>query len=447
MRTVAAPNNCSGTSNDFARRTLESSRSEAARPAGHAPAIRRSRGAKAFFTRAGAAAMLLATMAGSLDAQLPHGTAGAAGTTVTGGAREARGIVQRVTAKGAVPLSGAWVVLHRVGKDQAAPLDSTRTDADGRFVFRYRATGDTNALYFIASSYASIAYFTPPLRKAIASGPDANLLVYDTTSAPIAIHVRGRHVIVTAPDTGKGRLILEVFELSNDSTRTRVAGTPEKPTFESALPDGATNTVATDGGDIPADAVKFEGGRVKVFAPMAPGIKQLSIHYRLPLGKAPLAFPVPVPTTVLEVLVEGTEGSASGANLKKMASVNVGGRPFRRFVAQEAPMNAVVTVLPPAAPFAIGATLSVRMAFVIVAIGAVMLTGLAASLMRRGPLMARPDEIGDTDPDDVARQIAALDDAFEKKASPTEGERADHYQARARLKAKLTAALARRDRL
>ena len=387
--------------------------------------------------------MLLATMAGSLPAQLPHGTAGAAGTAAPGDARAARGVVQRVTAKGAVPLSGAWVVLHRVGKDRAAPLDSTRTDEGGHFAFRYRATGDMNALYFIAASYASIAYFTPPLRKAIASGADANLLVYDTTSAPVTIHVRGRHVIVTAPDTGRGRLILEVFELSNDSSLTRVAGTPEKPTFETALPEGATSPVAAEG-DIPAEAVKFEAGGVRVFAPLAPGIKQLSIHYRLPLGKAPLAFPVPALTTVLEVLVEGTEGSASGANLKKMASVNVGGRPFRRFVAEEAPMNAVVTVLAPAAT---GATVPVRMVFVIVAIGAVMLTGLAASLMRRGPLMARPDEIGDTDPDDVARQIAALDDAFEKKDSPTDDERADHYQARARLKARLTASLARRDRL
>ena len=36
------------------------------------------------------------------------------------------------------------------------------------------------------------------------------------------------------------------------------------------------NPVASDG-DIPADAVKFEDGRVRVFAPIAPGVKQLSI--------------------------------------------------------------------------------------------------------------------------------------------------------------------------
>jgi len=84
---------------------------------------------------------------------------------------------------------------------------------------------------------------------------------------------------------------------------------------------------------------------------------------------------------------------------------------------------------------------------VIVAIGATMLAGLGASLMRKGPLVARAHETGDGDPDDVARQIAALDDAFERKETPTDSERADHYQARARLKARLTSALARRDGL
>jgi hypothetical protein len=357
--------------------------------------------------------------------------------------REARGVVERITAKGELPLRDTWVVLHRIGKDLAAPIDSIRTDAAGRFVFRYHATGDTSALYFIATSYDGIAYFTPPLRKPVVGGGDADLLVYDTTSGPVPISVRGRHVIVTAPDTGKGRAVLEVFELSNDTSLTRVAGTPEKPTFESTLPDGATNPIATDG-DIPAEAVKFVNGRVQVFSPIAPGIKQLSFHYRIPLNKKPIAIPSPAPAAVLEVLVEDAEGDASGAKLKKMASVTLEGRAFRRFVAQDAPANAVLTVL---APTQVGAAFSARMAIVIVAIGAAMLAGLAASLMRKGPLVARAGEVGDADVDDIARRIAALDEAFEKNDSPTADQRADHYEARARMKARLTAALARRDGL
>jgi hypothetical protein len=379
--------------------------------------------------------MLLAVPVAMLIAQAPH--------AALVPAREARGVIHRITAKGEVPLADRWVVLHRVGTDVAAPIDSMRTDARGRFAFHYRATGDTSALYFIASSYDGIAYFTPPLRKAVVAGGDADLLVYDTTTAPIPISVRGRHVIVTAPDTGKMRNVIEVFELSNDTSVTRVAGANERPTFETALPEAARDPVATDG-DVPADAVKFEKGRALVFAPIAPGVKQMSFHYRLPVNKAPIVIPVLVPTAVLELLVEDTQGSASGAKLKKMASVNLEGRPFRRFLASDAPANSVVTVL---APTQASAAFSTRVAIVIIAIGAAMLAGLAASLMRKGPLVARGHEIGNVDPDDVARKIAALDDAFEKIDSPTEDQRADHYESRARLKARLTSALARRDGL
>jgi hypothetical protein len=352
-------------------------------------------------------------------------------------------LVSRITPKGDVPLPGNWVILHRVGRDVAAPIDSTRTDARGHFVFRYHATGDTSAMYFIAASYDGIAYFTPPLRNAITAAGDADLLVYDTTSAPVPISVRGRHVIVTAPDTGKTRGVIEVYELSNDSSVTRIAGIFETPTFETTVPDGATGFAASDG-DIPAEAVKFVKGRVRVFAPIAPGIKQLSFHYRVPVNKAPIVLPSVAPTAVLEVLVEDLQGSASGASLKKMASVNIEGRPFKRFLAQDAPGNSAVTVL---APTQVGAAFTTRMAIIVIGIGAAMLAGLGASLMRKGPLVARGHELGDADPDDIARKIAALDDAFEKKSSPSDDERADHYESRARMKAKLTSAIARRDGL
>ena len=384
--------------------------------------------------RALAVAICFAITAAPARAQQPHSL---------GVAREARGLVQRITAKGEYGVPNVWVILHRIGNDASAPLDSVRTDPSGHFIFRYRTRGDSTALYFIATSYDGIAYFTPPLRKPLVSGGDADLIVYDTTSAPIPVRVRGRHVIVTAPDTGKGRVVLEVFELSNDSSVTRVAGAHEQPTFESALPDGAFAMAATDG-DIPADAVKFDQGHVRVFAPIAPGIKQLTFHYRLPVNKKPIVVPSLAPTSVLEVLVEDMQGDASGANLKKMASVNIENRPFKRFFAQDAPANSIITVL---APTQVGAAFSMRMAIVILAIGAAMLAGLAASVMRKGPLIARAHELGRADPETIARAIAKLDDAFEKISNPSDDQRAAHEHARATLKSRLTDALAQRDEL
>jgi hypothetical protein len=47
----------------------------------------------------------------------------------------------------------------------------------------------------------------------------------------------------------------------------------------------------------------------------------------------------------------------------------------------------------------------------------------------------------------LALQVAALDAAYEKLTAPTEQQRAEHYVARAQLKGRLSAALAKRDEL
>ena len=63
------------------------------------------------------------------------------------------------------PVSGAWVVLHRVGPDSAGPLDSIQSDSRGRYSFNYVRTGSEDAIYFVSASYDGIAYFTPPLAE------------------------------------------------------------------------------------------------------------------------------------------------------------------------------------------------------------------------------------------------------------------------------------------
>ena len=65
----------------------------------------------------------------------------------------------RGTRKGQDPIANQWVVLHRVGRDRAGPVDSTRTTADGRFHIRYRATGDSSALYFVSTKYRDHCVF------------------------------------------------------------------------------------------------------------------------------------------------------------------------------------------------------------------------------------------------------------------------------------------------
>ena len=92
-------------------------------------------------------------------------------------------------------ISGAWVVLHRVGPDRAGPLDSTRSDARGRYSFKYDRTGSEDAIYFVSATHDGIAYFTPPLTAGRVTGDDAEIIVFDTTSGHVPFTIRGHHIV------------------------------------------------------------------------------------------------------------------------------------------------------------------------------------------------------------------------------------------------------------
>ncbi len=356
--------------------------------------------------------------------------------------REVRGRVLRPGGTAGMPIAGAWVTLHRVERDKAGPIDSMRTDGAGRYRFTYQG-GDTLSIYFVSSSFGGIAHFTSPLKAKLVTGDAADVMVFDTTSAPVPITLRGRHVIVTAADSSATRTIIEVFELSNDTTVTRIPGTSQRPTFESVLPDGARNPQAGEG-DFGARSIRFSDGRVQLVAPLAPGVKQFSINYRVPSNARTLTVPVAAATTVLEVMIEDPKGSASGGGLKETASPTLGGRQFKRFLAQDVPAGAVVTAV---APSGGGNGISMRAAVTATAVGVVGLLMIVLNFTRHRPAGTRRLATATDDPDALAREIAALDEAFERNATPTADEKADHYQLRARLKSRLTAALARRDGL
>ncbi len=341
-----------------------------------------------------------------------------------------------------LPVPGVWVVLHRVGVDAANPIDSMRTRGDGTYAFAYRATGDTNAVYFVSASRGGIAYFTPPTREARVRGGMADLQVFDTTSGPVPITVRGRHVIVTAPDTAQPvRTVIEVYELSNDSSLTRVPGAGQVATFEAPLPAGVTEVIGGQG-DISPDAVRADEGRVRVWAPISPGLKQFSFSYVLPLSQTELSVALEQDVPVMEVLVEDPRGSALGAGLTEVDPVQVDGRPFKRFLAQDLKAPASVTISAPGTQDSGSRT---RVLLIVTAVGAAMLLGFGMAIMRRGPdAFARRRE---PTPEALAAEIAALDAAYDQLAAPTEEQKAEHYLKRAQLKGRLSAVLAKRDGL
>jgi hypothetical protein len=279
------------------------------------------------------------------------------------------------------PISGAWIVLHRVGPDRAGPLDSVKSDSRGRYALSYVRTGSEDAIYFVSASYDGIAYFTPPLAEGKVSGGDGEVTVFDTTSHPVPMSVRGHHVVVSAVDANGLRSVVEVYDLSNDSSVTRIApsDTPKDATWQARIAPGATNFLVSQG-DIPASAVSYTKGVVSVYAPIAPGIKQLSYSYSLPAKSFPLSLPLEKETGIYEILIEERAGSVTGPHLREMDPVTVDERNFRRFLASDMPENSVAVIDLPAAPArAIDPRYLVAITLVI---GGTMVLALAQALRR-----------------------------------------------------------------
>ena len=345
---------------------------------------------------------------------------------------------------------GIWVTLHRVGSDTAGPLDSMRTAAGGRYSFRYRHSGRDDAIYFVSASYAGIAYFSLPLLTPRVTGDSAEIIVYDTTSRTFPLTIRGRHVIVSSPNVDGSHDILEVYEITNDSGITAISRDDAHPTWTALLPPGAQG-FSVGQSDISPRAVRAANGRVEVVAPIAPGLKQLSFSYRVPASDFPLTIPMTYPVSVLEVLTEDPRATVTAPKLKPEAPVAIEGRPFSRYIGQDEPPNAVLTVDSPTgnAPSRERRYLTI----LAIALAVAMLAALAFVLARR---RARPAPAivgqeaapsGDGDAEQLAREIAALDAEFEQQANPSRDAREAYEERRESLKQSLVRALdARRSR-
>jgi hypothetical protein len=357
-------------------------------------------------------------------------------SSVTAQTRRVTGRVVRPAADSMRGVDGTWVVLHRVGAEHAGPIDSARTLRDGGFSIRYTPSGAGDAIYFVSATHDGIAYFSPPLDTSRAV-EDAEIAVFDTTSAPVPIHVRGHHIVVTKSESDGTREVVEVFELANDSSVTRVAA--DAPVWSTSLPDGATD-VRVGQGDLSEDAIRSDSGRLRVYAPLAPGIKQLSYAYRMPEGAFPLTRPIEGRGGVLEVLLEEPNATVSAPGLARVEPVTVESRTFNRFLAQEVAAGGVVRIS------VAGGVLGSRRVWIIAVIATLAAT-MTLLLLRFGRRrVPTPHPVAHRLPQErrseqLAREIAELDVRVEQAQQLSDTDRDAYAERRASLKRALANAL------
>jgi hypothetical protein len=343
----------------------------------------------------------------------------------------AGGRVLRALAADSVPVPGARVVLHRVGRAEQGPADSTLTDARGHFRFRF--TADTTAIYLLSARHDGIAYFASPVHTNPERPDTAIELIVSDTSSRGQVTMTARHIVISAPDEHDARAVVEVIILHNGGTTALVAGDTTRPAWAVRVPRAATGVTAGEG-DFSAAVVRPVGDSVGVFGPIAPGDKQLVLQYALPgdVGRVTFAFSEAVP--LVNLMLEEKTARVLGGLVAKRDSETIQGRGFGRWEGSM-PAGAAFTVRLPR-PLRLGS-------WALVALVGALALGLAGVSWRIFGAAPHPAEVETVAT--LVDALALLDRAHAARALPADApEHAAYLVERARLKARLTSLLASR---
>ena len=327
-----------------------------------------------------------------------------------GGPLVLAGRLYRVRGGDTTALAGATVVAHRITPSRQGPIDSVQADAAGRFRFRIPSIRDTAAVYVVSTRYQGIGYFSEPVAASAPAGAGVlELAVFDTSSTGAPLRVEVRHVVLTAPKEDGSRPVLDIMQVGNSGTTTRVASDSTVPTWSARLPDGIAEFSVGES-EVSASAVSYAGGRVSVTAPFPPGHKQVVVTYVVPRGARGMVIPIDQATARLEVLVEDSNATARG--LRQAEPVSLEGRAFAHFVADSAAVGAT-----PELRFGGPSGAGSRLWWIAVVAASLALAAGAAVALRRNAAPAEPPapDLKET----LLAQIVALDERFEGRQAET----------------------------
>jgi hypothetical protein len=250
-----------------------------------------------------------------------------------------------------VPLANAWVVLHRLARESAGPLDSVRSDARGRYRLALRSPDSTSG-YAVSVLYDSIAYFSLPLN--VTGRPAVHvedLITFPTTNNGPPLRLARRLATVARAGEDGTREILEILELENTGVATRVATDTLRPTWAGRVPQHAGQFRGGQG-DISSDAMQFRHDSVLVLAPIPPGpMKQISYAYTLAAGTRALVIPIDQPTVEVNLLVEDTTARVSAPKIESLGVKEIEQRHFAAYRAGPLAAGDKVEIQLPAGKF------------------------------------------------------------------------------------------------
>jgi hypothetical protein len=334
-----------------------------------------------------------------------------------------------VAADSLSPVPDLQVTLHRVGQRNQGPIDSTRSDEQGRFRFIFRV--DTSAFFLTSTRYAGIEYFSQPVATNPARGDTGvRIVVYDTSStAPVVLEAR--HVVLTRPTETGSRGVLDLLVLRNAGRKTRVASDTVRGSWSGSLPERSTGLEVVES-DISAESVRRSDDSLIVTAALAPGEKQLTLQYQIQPGVELVELPLGSDAPSVNVLIEEPGVRVQAPGLALADSQTIQGRSFERWTGT-VPSGAVVRLVLPGSfgppPWLLG----------------ILVGGLALALLAAGgyAFAKRSSPTSLSAVDALVGEIAALDARYAgRRAETTEEEWSLYLAERARLKGRIETALA-----
>lgn len=267
-------------------------------------------------------------------------SASGAASPSDGNAQELRGRVARPDSTAVV---GVAVELHRVSEESGALVDSTVTDASGRFTFVLAPDADPATIFLAGARHDGVLYWGPPVHASDPGMEPYAVVVFDTAmvSGP-ADDLRSsiRHVVITP--SAVGLAVEEIIDVEGRRGRTLVGATDSATVWSAALARDAHGIVPSAGGVPPEDLALLDGG-VGFRGALPPSGIRVAVQYVVPSSEYVLDLDTPtgrlellvMPRPGLELRVTGLDEAPVGSDMRV---------PVRRFTGTDLPAGASLSV-------------------------------------------------------------------------------------------------------
>ena len=317
--------------------------------------------------------------------------------------------------------SGASVILVAFGRKEQAPLGqrTALADADGRYLFD-GVDRDPNVVYITLARFQGVTYpADQPFQLAEQASYQADIAVYDSTSADDAIQLERLNLLVVGADQGVVQL-MQMGALVNSGDRTFVTANPQDQALaraiKFALPNGALG-VQMQAGFSDQDVTAGVGG-IQVTSPVLPGRHEFALSFQLPYqgSTADVTLQLPYPTTTYNVYLPDTGVKLDAMGLTPAGPAQLGGQSYSLFSATNLPRATMVA----GQLSGLGSTGAVgpnQLALISLGIVLLVLGGgvlLFGTRLRTAPGLAAQRSASDAEQErlELVVRLAALDERF-----------------------------------